>query len=277
MKMIGMPSQSFIFLILVAVSKPSMPGMCTSIRITSTCAPCSRIFSASNPELASRRSWSDSSTAATASRFPRTSSTMRTLARGGVGLAMPQRCKTYARSGRHEVDLAGFQVDAHQLDGHAVGEAPALAGTLAEELVARGVELEVVAAELGDVHQAVDEVVVEGDEQAERRDAGDAAGEGAADVVAHVIALEPVLDVAAGVVGAPLGVGAVAAERLPVGLGVRFVGQHRLDGTMHQQIRIAPDRRSEVHVGFEGEAEVADVARAVHRLLHRAGGVQPEQ
>src|SRR5688572_9557314 len=251
MKMIGMPSQSFILLIFVAVSKPSMPGMCTSIRMTSTWAPCSRIFSASNPELASRRSWSVSRTAATASRFPRTSSTMRTLARGGLEMAMPRRCKTYARSGRHEVDLAGLEVDAHQLHGHAVGEAPALAGTLAEQLVARGVELEVIPAELGDVHQAVDEVVVEGDEQAERRHAGDAAGEGAADVVAHVVALEPVLDVAAGVVGAPLGLGAVAPERLPVGFHIRFIGQHRFDGPVHQQIRIAPDRRGEVHVGLE--------------------------
>ena len=169
-----------------------------------------------------------------------------------------------------KIDLAGLEVDAHQLHRHAVGEAVALAGALAEELVARGVELEVVAAELGDVHQAVDEVVVERDEKAERHDAGDAAREGAADVVAHVVALEPVLDVAARVVGAPLGLGAVAAQRFPVVFDIGFVGKHRFDGAVHEEIRVAADRRGEVHVGVEREAEVADVARAVHRLLQRA-------
>src|SRR6185503_7111816 len=101
---------------------------------------------------------------------------------------------------RDEVDLAAFEVDAHQLHRHAIGEAEALAGALAEQHVARGVELEIVASQLRNVDQAVDEVVVERDEQAEGGDAGDAAGEGTADVVAHVVALEPVLHVAARVV-----------------------------------------------------------------------------
>ena len=39
---------------------------------------------------------------------------------------------------------------------------------------------------------------------------------------------------------------------------------------MHQQVRIAADRRGEVRVGLVGEAEVADVVRAVDRLPQRA-------
>src|SRR5258706_7397437 len=94
----------------------------------------------------------------------------------------------------------------------------------------RAVVLEVIAAELGDVHQPVDEVIVERDEQAEGHDAGDRAREALADVLAHVIALEPALDVAARVIGAPFGLRAVAPERLPVEPAVvALAGEERLD------------------------------------------------
>src|SRR5204862_7524111 len=132
--------------------------------------------------------------------------------------------------GRHEVDLALVDVDAHEAHAHAVGEAKALVRALAVEQMARAVVLEVIAAELRDVHQAVDKVIVERHEQAEGHDAGDGAGEGLADVLSHVIALEPALDVAARVVGAPLGLGAVPPKGLPVELdAVALAGEERLD------------------------------------------------
>ena len=98
-------------------------------------------------------------------------------------------------------------------------------------------------------------------------------------MVLHVEALEPVLDVAAGVVGAALGLGAMPAGRLPVDAGHFLVRQDCLDGAMHQQVRIAPDRRSEVRVGLEREAEMADVIRRVDRLLERAqqDGLQQQE
>jgi hypothetical protein len=102
------------------------------------------------------------------------------------------------------------------------------------------------------VHQPVDEVVIERDEEPEGHDARDAAREGAADVVAHVIALEPVLDVAARIVGAPLGLRAVAPERLPIFLKVFFIGKNGFDRAVNQKIRVAADRRGEMHVGIEG-------------------------
>ncbi|MCY1228262.1 hypothetical protein D9M72_405640 [compost metagenome] len=46
--------------------------------------------------------------------------------------------------------------------------------------------------------------------------------------------------------------------------------QHRLDRAVHQQVGVAADRAGEVRVGLVRQAEVADIVRAVHRLLHRA-------
>jgi hypothetical protein len=54
------------------------------------------------------------------------------------------------------------------------------------------------------------------------------------------------------------------------GRRVFLAGQHGLDRAMHQQVGIAADRRGEVGVVLVGQAEVADVVRAVHRLAQRA-------
>src|SRR3954465_7060071 len=63
----------------------------------------------------------------------------------------------------------------------------------------------------------------------------------------------------------------MAAEGFPIEVGAVFlIVQKGLDGAMRQQVRIAPDRRGEMHVRLVGEAEVADVLRRVHRLLARA-------
>jgi hypothetical protein len=136
--------------------------------------------------------------------------------------------------------------------------------------VALGVELVVVLAEVGDVHEAVDVELVEGHEEAEVRDAGNGAVELVAHVVLHVVALEPGLDVARRLVGAPLRFRAVDADRMQVSRLVALARQHRLDGAVHQQVRIAADGRGEVGVRVVGEAEMPDVLGAVHRLLHRS-------
>ena len=90
------------------------------------------------------------------------------------------------------------------------------AGALAAQLLAHLVEAVVLAAELGDVHQAFDVQAVERDEQAEARDRADRAAELLAEVLAHVAALEPGLDVARGLVGAALVGAAVRAGGLPL-------------------------------------------------------------
>ena len=77
------------------------------------------------------------------------------------------------------------------------------------------VEAEVLAAELGDVHQALDVQAVERDEEAEAGDRADRAAVLLAEVLAHVAALEPGLDVARGLVGAALVGAAMRAGDLP--------------------------------------------------------------
>jgi len=60
------------------------------------------------------------------------------------------------------------------------------------------------------------------------------------------------------------------AQLLPVAGLVFLAMQHSLDGAMDQQVRIAPDGRCEVRIRLVRQAEVADIVRAVDRLLHRS-------
>ena len=147
---------------------------------------------------------------------------------------------------------------------------------------------------------------VERHEQAEAGHRAHRAAVFLAQVLAHVAALEPGLDVARGLVGAPLVGAAMGARHLPGlelaarnqgrrrgqlglrrlrglgmlgGVGCRVVGLVRqlvalafeqgLDDAMHEQVRVAPDRAREVRVGLVGQAEVAAVGAGVDRLLHR--------
>src|SRR6185503_7569030 len=107
--------------------------------------------------------------------------------------------------GEDEVHAAGLEIDPDNAHADAVGEAIPLLGAVAGELVAGRVEVEVVAAELGDVHQALDVETVERHEQAEPGHRGDRAVELLADAVLHVVGLEPGVDLARRVVGAALG------------------------------------------------------------------------
>src|SRR5690606_2777271 len=114
-----------------------------------------------------------------------------------------------------EIDPARLEIDARDLHVELVGEPEPAPGALAAQLVRRLVVLEVLAAQLGDVHQTLDVEVVERDEHAGRREAGHAARELLAAALAHVHALQPRLDVARGLVGPALVARAYRAERLP--------------------------------------------------------------
>src|SRR5207245_11383333 len=76
---------------------------------------------------------------------------------------------------------------------------------------------------------------------------------------------------------AALGLRAVAPQLRPVAGVVAPAGENRLDGAMDEEVRVAPDRRSEVRVVLVGEPEVADVLRTVLRLLQRAQQHRLEQ
>ena len=77
------------------------------------------------------------------------------------------------------------------------------------------VEVKVIAAELGHVHESVDIQSIERHENAEARDAGDRAGELFPDPVLHVVTFEPLQHIARCIIGAPLGHRAVQAQRIP--------------------------------------------------------------
>ncbi len=104
------------------------------------------------------------------------------------------------------------------------------------------VVVEVIAAEVGDVQQPLDEDVVERHEETERHHRRHAANELLADAVLHEVALEEGDHVAGGVVGAALGHRAVQADLLPVAGAVLLAGERGLDAAVDQQVGIAPDR-----------------------------------
>src|SRR5262245_9442437 len=114
-----------------------------------------------------------------------------------------------------EIDLGRLEIDACHRDSDAARKLEDAPGALADERVSRCIEMEVVATELGHVHEAVDREIVERDEDPEACHAADRAGERLADLVLHEVALEPRLDVARRVVGAPFGERTMLAQLGP--------------------------------------------------------------
>ena len=124
--------------------------------------------------------------------------------------------------------------------------------------------------QLGHVDQSVDLRFVEFDEQPEAGHPADGALELAADVLLHPCGAVAIVDLAGGVIGTTRTLRALQRQRRH--LAWRILERLRpraaervLDRAMHQQIGITPDRRGEVRVRFQREAEVADVGRVVHR------------
>ena len=159
------------------------------------------------------------------------------------------------------------------------------------------------------MHQTLNIQSVQGDENSEARGRCDQARIFLAQMLAHVFALEPSLNIAAGFIGAALVGTAMQTCCFPsllfggrhfdarcivhlsarfvflqtLGqLGLRFTGQWQsrqlvffvrqdgLDHAMNQQVRIAANRAGEVRVGFVGQAKVTTVDGRVNGLLHRA-------
>ena len=89
-------------------------------------------------------------------------------------------------------------------DAKLVAEFDAPARPFADQRHRRGIESEVVVAEIRYVQQTLDEDPIEFDEHAEVGDRNDRAVERLADELRRVLALQPVRDAAADFVGAPL-------------------------------------------------------------------------
>src|SRR6218665_352572 len=111
------------------------------------------------------------------------------LARSATG-AIPS-WQFLALAHQAKVDPAAVQIHAADLHPHPRTNRIADAGALAAQFLARLVELEVLAPQFGDVHQALHIHRVERHEDAEAGDRADHAAVFLAQMLAHVLALEP--------------------------------------------------------------------------------------
>src|SRR5690606_13667832 len=185
------------------------------------------------------------------------------------GLAAGRGCRGFDAAGvgdQAEVDLALLQAGLEHDDADAVAEAVLAAAALAGQRLADRVEAVVVVRQLGHVHQAVDLGLVQLHEQAEAGDAADGAVELAADVLPHPPRAVALVHFALGLVGPARTLRALQRQRRHFvrGIGVAvhaLPGEAVLDRAVHQQVRIAADRRGEMRVGLQRQAEVADVLR----------------
>src|SRR6218665_1546622 len=135
------------------------------------------------------------------------------LARSATG-AIPS-WQFLALAHQAKVDPAAVQIHAADLHPRPCANRIADAGALAAQFLARLVELEVLAPQFGDVHQALHIHRVERHEDTEVGDRADHAAVFLAQMLAHVLALEPSLDIAAGLVGPAFVGAAMQARSLP--------------------------------------------------------------
>ena len=176
--------------------------------------------------------------------------------------------------GEPEIDLPPLEVHANHLHAHLVAEPVDLVRVLAVQRVAAVEIAVVVVGHAGDVHQALDEVLDQLDEQPERRHARDVAVELVADLVGHEPHLAPLQQFPLGVVGAALALGGVPRDLgqfLVDLLAPRLVDPAaavRAQQTVHDQVGIPANRRGEVRVAGRRQAEMAPVLRGIARLLH---------
>src|SRR5690348_17476372 len=131
------------------------------------------------------------------------------------------------------------------------------------------IEMEIIAGQLGNMDESLNVNCIQADEQPKGYNGTDNSVKAFTDLVLHVIALEPGLDVSGSIISPALRLRAVDAQLMPVAWRIYFFIQYCLDGAVHQQIRIAPDRRSEVRVGFVRQSEMAHIIGAVDCLAQR--------
>ena len=216
-----------------------------------------------------------------------------------VTLSARDQLGLFAVVNQAEIDLAGIQIHSADLHLHAGAGGVAQAGALAAQLLPHFVELEIFAAQLGDVNHALDVERIELHEQAKAGHGADGAGKLLTQMLAHIAALEPGLNIPRGLVGAALICAAMGTNDFPAldlggslgridGLGttrplgrhrhihlagievVALVRQNRLDDPVHQQVGITPNRAGEVGICLVAQAKVPRVGRGVQRLLHGA-------
>src|SRR5690606_1369220 len=124
---------------------------------------------------------------------------------------------------------------------------------------------EIVGTETAHVDETVDLQPLHANEQAEIDDTRDDHVELFTDLVLHVLAFQPGQRIASRLLGATLRERAMQTEllqRLNERVCIAAV-QDMTNATMHDQVRIAANRRGEVHVFLQSQAEVPDVLRLI--------------
>ncbi len=91
-----------------------------------------------------------------------------------------------------QIDLLVIQIDTHDFDLDDIAEAVTLTTAFAVETVTYRIEMIVVVAQLGDMHETFNENVIELHKQAEAGHRRHSAGELVADLVLHVFAFQPI-------------------------------------------------------------------------------------
>ena len=128
-----------------------------------------------------------------------------------------------------EIDLTTLEVDANDLNRNLVAKAVALPGVLTEQRVILLVEPVVIISHRRDVHEPLDIMFAELDEQPKWRDAGDVSVKDIPDLVRHETHFLPLDELAFRFVGAALHFGRMAADlrQVLVELLAALVGETR--------------------------------------------------
>src|SRR6266851_9604010 len=175
-----------------------------------------------------------------------------------------------------EDEAAGHRVGLGEAHGDGIAEPIDAARAPADQAVLRLLVMIVVPRQAADRHQPVGAALLERDEEPEAGDAVDAAGEAGADPGREVGGGIAVDGAALGGGGAALGLRDMRADRGEGGerqlaaaalaeilAGLVVAADQR---AMDEEIGIAPDRRGEMRVAPQRQAEMADILGAVERL-----------
>src|SRR5690606_22288791 len=191
--------------------------------------------------------------------------------RGATGRRLLRRPGRFALLAyQAEIDLALLHAGLQDDDPHRVAQPVLAPMPLATERLADRIERVVVMRQLGDMDQAVDLGLLQLDEQSEAGHPADHPAELAADVLLHPGRPVALVDLPLGILGTAGALGTLQRQLRHVARRIAellraLAGERVLDGPVHQQVGIAPDRRGEVRIGFQCQAEVADVLRLVDR------------
>src|SRR5690606_5995666 len=170
-----------------------------------------------------------------------------------------------------EIDLA--LVDDHVDEPHAqmISELEHASAARADHAKAGAVAREVIGAERAHVNQSIDLQPFHAREQAEIDDARYDDIELFADLILHVLTLEPRQRIARRLIRSAFGKRTLLAELHhliggPVERSAVAAAKHMTNTAMDHQVGIPPDGRREMHVLGEREPEMADVRGLIHRL-----------